>query len=156
MQKHLIPIIGSIKTHYTPKLLIALSSYPREINCVKTMSYVPPHLRNPTNTTAVLVNGTGDYCDTKQLNNSSGRVNSTLGNDINGHSWNPGNRTSGSYISPRIVVVPDPVFPQWMPSERVICLKPEQVRLLLSHVFLDSNFWSLRQTTNANAPNYSS
>ncbi|CAA2966219.1 ATP-dependent RNA helicase DBP2-like isoform X1 [Olea europaea var. sylvestris] len=92
------------------------------------MSYVPPHLRNPTNTTAVLVNGTGDYCDTKQLNNSSGRVNSTLGNDINGHSWNPGNRTSGSYISPRIVVVPDPVFPQWMPSERVICLKPEQIQ----------------------------
>ncbi|KAL2488467.1 ATP-dependent RNA helicase DBP2 [Forsythia ovata] len=97
------------------------------------MSYVPPHLRNSAaTTTTTIINGTGDHLYSKQLNNSSfqlssGRSNSTLDNNNNGHSWNAGNRTSGNYISPRTVVVPDTVFPQWKPSERVIRLKPEQI-----------------------------
>lgn len=93
------------------------------------MSYVPPHLRNSSTAAAAaktLVNGNSDHFQSKQLNGSYSQFSSAKTNNNNGNSnnlWNAGSRTSANYVSS----VPEPVVPQWKPSDRVIRLKPEQV-----------------------------
>ncbi|KAK6163867.1 hypothetical protein DH2020_000731 [Rehmannia glutinosa] len=92
------------------------------------MSYVPPHLRNSSSAAATtLVNGNTGHFQAKQLNSSYSQFTSTKSNNNNCNSinsWNAGCRSSGNHVSS----VPEPVFPQWKPSDRVTRLKAEQVQ----------------------------
>ncbi|KAL2239597.1 DEAD-box ATP-dependent RNA helicase 20 [Sesamum indicum] len=97
------------------------------------MSYVPPHLRSSSAATiaATVGNGVADQFHPKQVKSSSTKFTSAKNNYSTGNSINSGNagyRSSGSGVSTRNVVAPDPVFPQWKPSDRVLRLKPEQVQ----------------------------
>ncbi|KAK4440908.1 ATP-dependent RNA helicase DBP2 [Sesamum alatum] len=97
------------------------------------MSYVPPHLRSSSAATiaATVGNGVADQFHPKQLKSSSTKFTSAKNNYSTGNSINSGNagyRSSGNGVSTRNVVAPDPVFPQWKPSDRVLRLKPEQVQ----------------------------
>lgn len=106
------------------------------------MSYVPPHLRNSSATTAAaaaktLVNGNSDHFHSKQLNGSHSQFASAKSNNNNGNSsnlWNAGSRSSGNYVSS----VPEPVNPQWKPSDRVIRLNPEQVEEVCLRLNVDA------------------
>nr|GMD20241.1 DEAD-box ATP-dependent RNA helicase 20-like isoform X1 [Ipomoea batatas] len=95
------------------------------------MSYVPPHLRNSTAATTVVSNG-GDHLHSK-LNSRQlpSFTQSKNGFTSNGeYCSNDSGRSSCetvNYLSPRGLVAPDPVFPQWKPSERVLLLKLEQI-----------------------------
>lgn len=121
------PFLGNLR--FSLSLSIALrkltySSY------LPAMSYVPPHLRNssaaPAAAAKTLVNGNSDHFHSKQLNGSYSQFTSAKSNN-NGNStnsWNAGGRSSGNYASS----VPEPVVPQWKPSDRVLRLSPEQVR----------------------------
>ncbi|GER49578.1 dead box ATP-dependent RNA helicase [Striga asiatica] len=91
------------------------------------MSYVPPHLRNSSSAAATVANGNGGHFDSKPLNSSYSQFSSARSNNNNSsstNSWNAGGRSSGNHVPP----VPDPVFPQWKPSDRVSRLKAEQVQ----------------------------
>ncbi|KAL0436624.1 UNVERIFIED_CONTAM: ATP-dependent RNA helicase DBP2 [Sesamum radiatum] len=97
------------------------------------MSYVPPHLRSSSAATvaATVGNGVADQFHPKQVKSSSTKFTSAKNNYSTGNSINSGNagyRSSGSGVSSRNGVAPDPVFPQWKPSDRVLRLKPEQVQ----------------------------
>ncbi|PIN07819.1 RNA helicase [Handroanthus impetiginosus] len=96
------------------------------------MSYVPPHLRNSSAATAAAVaKGAGDHFISKQLNNSYAKFTSSKSNNSGSnsiHNGNAGYRSSENYVSTRNDAVPDPVFPEWKPSDRIIGLKPEQVQ----------------------------
>ncbi|KAL8531300.1 hypothetical protein ACS0TY_008062 [Phlomoides rotata] len=90
-------------------------------------SYVPPHLRNSSTATTALANGNSDHFQKRQLNSSHSEFTSAKSNNNNSNSINlsgAGYRSSGHYVSS----VPEPVVPQWKPSDRVIRLKPEQVQ----------------------------
>ncbi|XP_031101209.1 DEAD-box ATP-dependent RNA helicase 20-like [Ipomoea triloba] len=95
------------------------------------MSYVPPHLRNSSAATTVVSNG-GDHLHSK-LNSRQlpSFTQSKNGFTSNGeYCSNDSGRSSCetvNYLSPRGLVAPDPVFPQWKPSERVLLLKLEQI-----------------------------
>ncbi|KAL0297999.1 UNVERIFIED_CONTAM: ATP-dependent RNA helicase DBP2 [Sesamum angustifolium] len=95
------------------------------------MSYVPPHLRSSAAATVAptVGNGVSDQFHPKQVKSSSTKFTSAKNNYSTGNSINSGNagyRSSGSGVSTRNAVAPDPVFPQWKPSDRVLRLKPEQ------------------------------
>ncbi|XP_042502472.1 DEAD-box ATP-dependent RNA helicase 20-like [Macadamia integrifolia] len=95
------------------------------------MSYVPPHLRTSairSSTTSKTASETLDYDEKhssstphysllQSKNNSSAL--STLPNSIR--------RTSSNLPPSRALPVPEPVFQQWKPSERVFRLKAEQI-----------------------------
>ncbi|KAH6814191.1 hypothetical protein C2S51_023209 [Perilla frutescens var. frutescens] len=106
------------------------------------MSYVPPHLRNSSATASAaaaktLVNGNSDHFHSKQLNGSHSQFASAKSNYNNGNSsnlWNAGSRSSGNYVSS----VPEPVTPQWKPSDRVIRLNPEQVEEVCLRLNVDA------------------
>ncbi|PSS14167.1 ATP-dependent RNA helicase [Actinidia chinensis var. chinensis] len=100
------------------------------------MSYVPPHLRNTTaitktttSTTLETATTTTDHSQklnsySSQLHQSHNNNNSIRNNNNNSTSAfsNAGRRSSGN------LAVPDPVFAQWKPSERVLRLTPEQIQ----------------------------
>ncbi|KAK4408767.1 ATP-dependent RNA helicase DBP2 [Sesamum angolense] len=97
------------------------------------MSYVPPHLRSSSAATVAptVGNGVADQFHPKQVKSSSTKFTSAKNNYSTGNSINSGNagyRSSGSGVSTPNAVAPDPVFPQWKPSDRVLRLKPEQVQ----------------------------
>ncbi|XP_051142874.1 DEAD-box ATP-dependent RNA helicase 20-like [Andrographis paniculata] len=96
------------------------------------MSYVPPHLRNSSSAAAAVVsNGVSDHLDSRHLNNSSHAKPAYAKNSSTCSSIGYGNtvsRSSGNYAFNRPVAVPDPVFPDWKPSDRVLRFKPEQVQ----------------------------
>ncbi|KAL1558763.1 RNA helicase [Salvia divinorum] len=105
------------------------------------MSYVPPHLRNssanPVSAAKTLVNGNSDHLHLKQLNGSYSQFASAKGNNNNGNSinlWNAGSRSSGNYASS----VPEPVSPQWKPSDRVMQLNAEQVEEVCMRLNVDA------------------
>ncbi|XP_019178645.1 PREDICTED: DEAD-box ATP-dependent RNA helicase 20-like isoform X1 [Ipomoea nil] len=113
------------------------------------MSYVPPHLRNSTTATTVVSNG-GDHLhselNSRQLPSFTQSKNGFISNGE--YCSNDAGRNSCAtvnYLSPRGLVAPDPVFPQWKPSERVLLFKLEQIeeiRLRLNvdvAVAMDSN-----------------
>ncbi|GFY99376.1 P-loop containing nucleoside triphosphate hydrolases superfamily protein [Actinidia rufa] len=100
------------------------------------MSYVPPHLRNTTaiaktTTSTTLETATTSTDHSQKLNSYSSQLhqshnnnNSIRNNNNNSTSAfsNAGRRSSGN------LAVPDPVFAQWKPSERVLRLTPEQIQ----------------------------
>ncbi|KAL0390343.1 UNVERIFIED_CONTAM: DEAD-box ATP-dependent RNA helicase 52 [Sesamum calycinum] len=91
------------------------------------------HLRSSSAATVAptVGNGVADQFHPKQVKSSSTKFTSAKNNYSTGNSINSGNagyRSSGSGVSTRNAVAPDPVFPQWKPSDRVLRLKPEQVQ----------------------------
>ncbi|KAL6312893.1 hypothetical protein AAG906_032152 [Vitis piasezkii] len=98
------------------------------------MSYVPPHLRNPssslsrtskpTETSAVTLDDT--HRTTNNLSYSSTNSHLSHSNASSSPSlsrW----ASSNAAAVPRTPSVPEPVFPQWKPSDRVFRMKPEQI-----------------------------
>ncbi|KAF3454793.1 hypothetical protein FNV43_RR05241 [Rhamnella rubrinervis] len=92
------------------------------------MSYVPPHLRNSSSSTTTTTSKTSsttldtDYTKLSYTSNSYSKSSSNL-SSFNASRW-----TSGILPqSVRPLAVPDTVFPQWKPSERVLRMKPEQI-----------------------------
>lgn len=101
------------------------------------MSYVPPHLRNSaagkTTTTATINNKGADHFSSKHTS----RIPS-LEKSSNGYS-NSARRSSINYSLPNTVAVPDPAFPHWNPSERVLRLKSEQIEEIRLRLNVDVN-----------------
>lgn len=104
------------------------------------MSYVPPHLRNSSSTTTTTTttrtsSGTLDtdrsnlsYSSNSHFNNdNSSAASFSSFSQSNASRWSSGTISSAN----RAVAVPDAVVPQWKPSERVLRMKPEQVRILI-------------------------
>ncbi|XP_057474919.1 DEAD-box ATP-dependent RNA helicase 20-like [Actinidia eriantha] len=98
------------------------------------MSYVPPHLRNSTTITKATTSTTLETSiistdHSQKLNSYSSQLHqshTTTTNDSTKNSTsafsNAGRRSSGN------LAVPDPVFAQWKPSERVLHLTPGQIQ----------------------------
>ncbi|GFZ13402.1 P-loop containing nucleoside triphosphate hydrolases superfamily protein [Actinidia rufa] len=99
------------------------------------MSYVPPHLRNSTTITKATTSTTLETSiistdHSQKLNSYSSQLHQSYNNNNNNDSTknstsafsNAGHRSSGN------LAVPDPVFAQWKPSERVLHLSPEQIQ----------------------------
>ncbi|CAH9121114.1 unnamed protein product [Cuscuta epithymum] len=108
------------------------------------MSYVPPHLRNSATATTVGRNG-GDHLYSN--NNAHPKLPSSFAQSRNGavreSSSNGSSRSACStanYSAPRTLVVPEPVFTQWKPSERVLRLKLEQVEEIRLRLNVDVDF----------------
>ncbi|KAH0634846.1 DEAD-box ATP-dependent RNA helicase 20-like [Solanum tuberosum] len=101
------------------------------------MSYVPPHLRNSAagkTTTTPTINSKGaDHFSSKHTS----RIPS-LEKSSNGYS-NSARRSSLNYSLPNTVAVPDPAFPHWKPSERVLRLKSEQIEEIRLRLNVDVN-----------------
>lgn len=96
------------------------------------MSYVPPHLRNSAGrkTTTATINSNGaDHFSSKHSSHQS-KIPSIYGNgELEKQVFSiSARRSSINYTLPKTLAVPDPVFPKWKPSERVLRLKSEQVR----------------------------
>lgn len=114
-QSHLIPRVF----FFTPEVILY------------TMSYVPPHLRNFSAGKTTTLNSDGaaaDYFSSK-LSSHQSRIhcNGELDkSSSNGYS-NSSRRSSVNYSTASRTAIPDPEFPQWKPSERVLRLKSEQV-----------------------------
>ncbi|KAL3328155.1 hypothetical protein AABB24_035676 [Solanum stoloniferum] len=103
------------------------------------MSYVPPHLRNSAagkTTTTPTINSKGaDHFSSKHTS----RIPS-LEKSSNGYS-NSARRSSLNYSLLNTVAVPDPVFPHWKPSERVLRLKSEQIEEIRLRLNVDVNVY---------------
>ncbi|KAL3358770.1 hypothetical protein AABB24_015726 [Solanum stoloniferum] len=101
------------------------------------MSYVPPHLRNSAagkTTTTPTINSKGaEHFSSKHTS----RIPS-LEKSSNGYS-NSARRSSINYSLPNTVAVPDPTFPHWKPSERVLRLKSEQIEEIRLRLNVDVN-----------------
>lgn len=103
------------------------------------MSYVPPHLRNASSTAVATTtrpsasSGTLDHHHNTNLAFSSSYPHSNSSSLANGS-----RRTSAAPPPSRIVTVPDTVFPNWQPSERVSRMNPDQVPLQSSFPFIIS------------------
>ncbi|XP_014518797.1 DEAD-box ATP-dependent RNA helicase 20 [Vigna radiata var. radiata] len=114
------------------------------------MSYVPPHLRNNGSATVATARTPSVTLDNNNhhhhnLNNhhklafTSNNNNTTNANGSpslpsfhNASRW-----SSAAPPSPRIFATPDPVFPQWQPSERASRMTPEQIEEVRSRLNLD-------------------
>ncbi|XP_077239319.1 DEAD-box ATP-dependent RNA helicase 20-like [Tasmannia lanceolata] len=100
----------------------------------ETMSYVPPHLRS-----AAAPSPSPHSISSSHRNATTKPTYETLENDCRPLSQNPTPQSKNSAIPtfsnatrrtsslPRALTVPEPVFEQWKPSERVFRLKPEQI-----------------------------
>lgn len=143
---HILDIVSGF--HHHPQLRLARSHEPFPRLLTRTlsvnirfllsrsqaMSYVPPHLRNPsssisrtskpTETSAVTLDDT--HRTTNNLSYSSTNSHLSHSNASSSPSlsrW----ASSNAAAVPRTPSVPEPVFPQWKPSDRVFLMKPEQV-----------------------------
>ncbi|KAA8550450.1 hypothetical protein F0562_002134 [Nyssa sinensis] len=89
------------------------------------MSYVPPHLRNSiaTKTTSTTLDTATDHYPkfNPHLHQSKNNNYNTTTDNSSSVFSSAARRSSGN-------LQPDPVFPQWKPSERVLCLNPEQIQ----------------------------
>ena len=94
----------------------------------KTMSYVPPHLRNVASSTTVsTTTGTLDNHHHHHHHNNNNSLAFSNSHSNTSSLFNASRRTSAA---PRtIAAVPDTVFPKWQPSERVSRMNPDQVTL---------------------------
>ncbi|KAK1426883.1 hypothetical protein QVD17_15563 [Tagetes erecta] len=92
------------------------------------MSYVPPHLRNSTTgTITTLDNNTTATTTNHKLNSNKSSINNNNNNNAFSNAA-PRRSSTNNHIQPtRVLAVPNAVFPQWKPSERVLRLKPEQI-----------------------------
>ncbi|KAI4307780.1 hypothetical protein L6164_030928 [Bauhinia variegata] len=104
------------------------------------MSYVPPHLRNSSSTTVATRTSSltleNDHHSKLAFPSNSHLKNSSTANSLCTFS-NASRRSSGNFTPSRIAAVPDPVFPQWQPSERVSRMKPEQIEEVRLRLNLD-------------------
>ncbi|KAJ4980110.1 hypothetical protein NE237_010890 [Protea cynaroides] len=97
------------------------------------MSYVPPHLRTTSATHSFTASKTTsetlDYYDQKHSSSSPHySLLQSKNSAISPSNFsNAARRTSSNLPSSRAIPVPEPVFEQWKPSERVFRLKPEQI-----------------------------
>lgn len=119
------------------------------------MSYVPPHLRNSSSTSFTKSSSLNlDSFDQSKLScssnfhfNNSSFTNTTVAaaasssSSSSSASSSPPSTFSNGYrrvssmpTSVRALHVPDPVFHPWKPSDRVLRLTPEQVRLFHSEM----------------------
>ncbi|KVI03708.1 DNA/RNA helicase, DEAD/DEAH box type, N-terminal [Cynara cardunculus var. scolymus] len=92
------------------------------------MSYVPPHLRKSIAATATTTTVSTTATSTTLDNNTSNhKLNSKSINNAFSNAA-PRRSSANNHIQPlRGLAVPNVVFPQWKPSERVLRLKPEQI-----------------------------
>ncbi|PNX82131.1 DEAD-box ATP-dependent RNA helicase, partial [Trifolium pratense] len=113
------------------------------------MSYVPPHLRNAgstttttTTTAATRLSSTGtldnNHHHHHHHHNNNNNHNLAFSNS---HSntpslFNASRRTSAAPPQSRINAVPDTVFPNWQPSERVSRMNPDMGHCACSGIFL--------------------
>ncbi|KAM3325859.1 ATP-dependent RNA helicase DBP2-like [Capsicum chacoense] len=107
------------------------------------MSYVPPHLRNSAGgkTTTATINSNGaDHFFSKHSSHQSG-IPSIYGNgELEKQVFSiSARRSSINYTLPKTLAVPDPVFPKWKPSERVLRLKSEQIEEIRLRLNVDVN-----------------
>ncbi|PHU07183.1 ATP-dependent RNA helicase p62 [Capsicum chinense] len=107
------------------------------------MSYVPPHLRNSAGrkTTTATINSNGaDHFSSKHSSHQS-RIPSIYGNgELEKQVFSiSARRSSINYTLPKTLAVPDPVFPKWKPSERVLRLKSEQIEEIRLRLNVDVN-----------------
>ncbi|KAI4306291.1 hypothetical protein L6164_029579 [Bauhinia variegata] len=104
------------------------------------MSYVPPHLRNSSSTTlttrASSLNLDNNHHSKLAFPSNSHFRNSSPASSLSTFS-NASRRSSGDFPSSKTVSVPDPIFPQWQPSERVSRMKPEQIEEIRLRLNLD-------------------
>ncbi|XP_075079023.1 DEAD-box ATP-dependent RNA helicase 20 isoform X2 [Nicotiana tabacum] len=107
------------------------------------MSYVPPHLRNSSagKTTTLNSNGAGADHFSSKLSSHQSRIHCNGELDkfsSNGYS-NSSRRSSVNYSTTSRTAIPDPEFPQWKPSERVLRLKSEQIEEIRLRLNVDVN-----------------
>ncbi|XP_057987519.1 ATP-dependent RNA helicase DBP2 isoform X2 [Hevea brasiliensis] len=97
------------------------------------MSYIPPHLRNSTTTTtsSLTLDSVSDHIS-KLSHSASSNLHTKISSATS--TWNSlptlsngSRRTSVAVTSPRTLAVPEVVFPQWSPSERVLRLNSQQI-----------------------------
>ncbi|XP_062081614.1 DEAD-box ATP-dependent RNA helicase 52A-like isoform X2 [Humulus lupulus] len=86
------------------------------------MSYVPPHLRNLISSTTSTTTTTSNTSPTLTLPTDCANLFYTSNSNSYSNSSNGFRRTS-STLSP----LPDPVFPLWKPSQRVLTMNPDQI-----------------------------
>ncbi|XP_048227048.1 ATP-dependent RNA helicase DBP2 isoform X2 [Ricinus communis] len=91
------------------------------------MSYVPPHLRNSTATTTTTTTTTTITSSITLENDHSTKLSTSTWKSLSSTLSNGSRRTTAAFTSPRTLSVPDPVLPQWTPSERVLRLNSQQV-----------------------------
>ncbi|KAG6738168.1 hypothetical protein POTOM_059731 [Populus tomentosa] len=96
------------------------------------MSYIPPHLRNSSSTTTVTTRRTQSppLTDTNLSHSSSNSTSSAPSSSSTFNSLSL--RTSASVA--RTISVPQPVFPQWTPSDRVLRFTPDQIEEIRSQL----------------------
>ncbi|KAI9377846.1 hypothetical protein POPTR_019G130900v4 [Populus trichocarpa] len=96
------------------------------------MSYIPPHLRNSSSTTTVTTRRTQSppLTDTNLSHSSSNSTSSAPSSFSTFNSLSL--RTSASVA--RTISVPQPVFPQWTPSDRVLRFTPDQIEEIRSQL----------------------
>ncbi|KAK9167886.1 hypothetical protein Syun_000026 [Stephania yunnanensis] len=90
------------------------------------MSYVPPHLRN-SSSSANLNDQTFTKTSSETLVSHQNKLNSFPLQNNNSYSFNAVRRTSSQATLPKVLAIPEPLFEQWKPSERVLRMKPEQI-----------------------------
>ncbi|KAL5077031.1 hypothetical protein RYX36_016015 [Vicia faba] len=109
------------------------------------MSYVPPHLRNASST-AVATTTTRPLSSTGTLDNNHHHHHNTNLAFSSSYSHSHPNysslsngtrRTSAAPPPSRIITVPDTVFPNWQPSERVSRMNPDQIEEVRIRLNLD-------------------
>ncbi|KAI3526371.1 hypothetical protein L1887_05623 [Cichorium endivia] len=91
------------------------------------MSYVPPHLRKSIAATATATTTTTATSTNLDSTTTNHKLNSKPTNNAFSNAA-PRRSSANNHIQPsRALAVPNVVFPQWKPSERVLRLKPEQI-----------------------------
>ncbi|KDP45713.1 hypothetical protein JCGZ_17320 [Jatropha curcas] len=120
------------------------------------MSYVPPHLRNSsshatTATSTTIINTTTTAFSSLTLDSDQNANLDHSSSCSNFHSptsnWNSlptlsnaSRRTcSTAFQSPRTLSIPEPVFPQWNPSDRVLRLNSQQIEDVRTRLNVEVN-----------------
>ncbi|XP_043725422.1 DEAD-box ATP-dependent RNA helicase 20-like [Telopea speciosissima] len=121
------------------------------------MSYVPPHLRTTSATrSSITSKPASETLDYDQKHSSSTPHYSFLQSKNSSSSLsglpNATRRTSSSLPPSRALPVPEPVFQQWKPSERVFRLKAEQIEEVRLRLNVDVTVASDSEPAPAPAP----
>ncbi|KAG4989501.1 hypothetical protein AAZX31_11G207300 [Glycine max] len=105
------------------------------------MSYVPPHLRNPSSTTVATARTPSVTLDNHHHHHHklafASNTTTNCSPSLSSFHNNASRRSSAAPPSPRILANPDTIFPQWQPSERVSRMTPEQIEEVRSRLNLD-------------------
>ncbi|CAK8532662.1 unnamed protein product [Lathyrus sativus] len=109
------------------------------------MSYVPPHLRNAGSTavatttiaTARPSSSSGTLDSHHHHHNTNLTFFSSYSHSNSNSLSNGFRRTSAAPPPSRIITVPDTVFPNWQPSERVSHMNPDQIEEVRLRLNLD-------------------